>query len=95
MRAIILGDDEDTNQTGEVLAVEVGEGKEEEILECKVIGLCGITGKTNDQDPSRTMKLTRKMGGIPLMVLVDSGASHNFISPEVVSSLGLEVKTAH
>lgn len=35
------------------------------------------------------MKLNGKIGEILLVVLIDSGASHNFISPEVVSGLGL------
>lgn len=44
LRVIILGDDEEMNEIGEASTVEGEEGKEEETLECKAIGLCGITG---------------------------------------------------
>lgn len=72
------------------MAIEVNADKEdEEVLDCKVIGLCSMAEDGADKDPSRTMHLAGKMGGIPLMVLIDSGASHDFISPDVVSGLGL------
>lgn len=41
------------------------------------------------------MKLTGKIGEIPLIVLIDSGASHNFISPEVVAGLELKIEIDH
>lgn len=38
-----------------------------------------------------TMKLQGELHGNPIMVLIDSGASHNFISSELVGTLGLAV----
>lgn len=95
LRVIILGDHESVNDAGEVVAIEVEEGKEEEMLECKIMGLCGITKELASRKESRTMKLIGKIGGIPLVVLVDSGASHNFISPEVVLDLGLKAEATY
>lgn len=40
---MLLGDDETVNDVGEVVAIEIEGGQEEEILECKIMGLCGIT----------------------------------------------------
>lgn len=47
----------------------------------------------SDEDSSecKTMRLEAKINGTPILVLIDSGASHNFVSPQVVSSLDLEV----
>lgn len=58
-------------------------------------GLCSVPGNRVDRDPSCTMTLASKVGEIPLMVLIDSGVSHNFILQEVVSGLGLRVDTTN
>ncbi|GKB95105.1 ty3-gypsy retrotransposon protein, partial [Tanacetum coccineum] len=39
----------------------------------------------------RTMKLCGNIGGIDIVVLIDSGATHNFLSQELVKHLGLFV----
>lgn len=96
LRVIILGDDEKLGEDREVLAMEVDEDKEEEVfLDCKVIGLCSAAGHGVDRDPSHTMRLVGKVGEIPLMVLIDSGVSHNFISLAVASSLSLKVDATY
>ncbi|PNX75761.1 retrotransposon-related protein [Trifolium pratense] len=40
----------------------------------------------------RTMKIGGKLENIDVVVLIDSGASHNFISPNLATALGLTVK---
>lgn len=95
LRLLILGDDETVNEEGEVIAIEVEEGKEEQLMECKIIGLCGVTEEKEDKSGPNMMKMTGTIDGIPLVVLVDSGASHNFISSAVVSVLGLKVDSNH
>lgn len=84
---IIIGDDETVNESGEVIAIEVEDGKDEEIMECKLVGLCGTTEAWSDYKGVKTMKLKGTIEGISLVVLVDSGVSHNFISLEVTSVL--------
>lgn len=37
------------------------------------------------------MRILGSLGDVSLMVLIDSGASHNFIAPSVVTALGLPV----
>lgn len=64
-------------------------------MECKLIGLCGISKDNSGKVGLRTMKMTSMVSGIPLVVLVDIGDSHNFISPQVVSVLGLKVDDTH
>lgn len=91
---LIIRDDEMVNDACEVIAIEIQEGKDEEILECKIVGLCGVTEQWADSKGVRMMKLMGTVEGIPLVVLVDSGTGHNFISPEVVSVLGLRTDKA-
>nr|KYP53199.1 Retrovirus-related Pol polyprotein from transposon 297 family [Cajanus cajan] len=40
---------------------------------------------------SKTIKLEGMLAGYPILLLVDNGASHNFMARELVSSLNLEV----
>lgn len=81
--------------TGEVIALEVEEGQGEQLMECKLVGLCGISEEATGKVGPRTTKMTGMVARIPLVVLVDTGASHNFISRKVVSVLGLKVDGNH
>lgn len=90
LRLLVLGEDKRIDEEGVVFAVETEETQEEQLMECKLVSLCGILGEEEGRLGPRTMKLTRIIAGVPLVVLVDSGASH-FISPTVVSVLGLEM----
>lgn len=40
----------------------------------------------------RTMKLRGLVKGVPILILVDSGATHNFISKRMVSAMGWAVE---
>ena len=40
---------------------------------------------------SKTMKIEGKLEGVPILLLVDSGASHNYIARELVTSLNLPI----
>lgn len=41
------------------------------------------------------MNIDGKIENMDLMVLIDSGASHNFISPKITSALGLTITPIH
>jgi hypothetical protein len=82
-----LGDGETVNEEGEIVSLEAEESEEEEEpeAECKLIGVLGKMGECNP------MKIEGKLGGVNVEVLIDSGASHSFISPELTTALGLTV----
>jgi len=87
LRVLILGEGEALNDEGEIMAMEaVQPDSEEEIeVECKSMGVLGSMGE------HRTMKIEGKIENVDVLVLIDSGASHNFISPQVTTALGLTI----
>jgi hypothetical protein len=87
LQVLILGDGETINEDGEIVSLEVDDSETEEELdaECKVIGVLGKMGEYN------TMKLEGKLSNVAVEVLIDSGASHSFISPELATALGLAI----
>ncbi|GAU21227.1 hypothetical protein TSUD_11450 [Trifolium subterraneum] len=80
-------DGEAINEEGEIVALEVSdtEVSEEEEIECKGMGMLGSMGEY------RTMKIEGTMENVGVLILIDSGASHNFISPKLTRALGLTV----
>ncbi|PNX58162.1 retrotransposon-related protein, partial [Trifolium pratense] len=87
MRVLILGEGETLNEGEEIVALEVdeSEGVVDTKAECKLIGVLGKIGEYN------TMKLEGKLVNLNVEVLIDSGDSHSFISPELTTTLGLTV----
>jgi len=93
LRLLVLGDDETVNKEKEIIASEEKEQKEESTLDCGAMGMFGeveICG--NERIIPSTLRLEASINGVFVVVLVDIGASHNFISPHVVVALGLEVE---
>lgn len=78
LRVILLGED------GEEELGEAEEELDQKRLELSSLSVGGLT-------QPRTMKLQGSLEGKTVLVLVDSGASHNFISKKVVEELELEV----
>jgi hypothetical protein len=87
LRLLILGEGESINEEGEIVMMERTDSEEEEDneVECQSMGVLG------SMDEYRTMKIEGLIADVSLLVLIDSGASHNFISPKVTSALGLVV----
>ena len=57
--------------------------------ECQILEFMGFSANFNHS--RQTLKLHAELKGIPIQVLVDSGASHNFFSCKLVSKLGLPI----
>lgn len=66
---------------------DISDGETE--LKGMELSLCPVGGLTQPQ----TMKLRGKVLNQAVMVLIDSKASHNFISSKLVENLGLLVET--
>jgi len=85
---LILGDDECVDETWEVSVVEVKEGEDEEVLECNSLGIFSGFERQNTK-ALRTIRIKGTIKGIPVEVLIDTGASHCFVSPQVATTLEL------
>ncbi|KAK7288441.1 hypothetical protein RIF29_01900 [Crotalaria pallida] len=98
LRVMLLGEDEELNEEGEIVFAEGDDDVEGEEGECSVLvspnfGMsCNLEGVT--AQPLKTMKLEGAVNGITILILVDSGATHNFISPTMVKALGIPVEEA-
>ena len=91
LRVLLFSDDEDIG-AGEDLLKSLEKRDEGETTtdnECQILEFMGFSANPN-QSP-QTIKLHVELKGIPIQVLVNSGASHNFISHKLVSKLGLSI----
>lgn len=80
---------------GNLIAIEEEEGVEVD-GECSVMRLRSLLTE-KDLQP-QTMKLKGTIRGVPILLLVDSGATHNFISKKLAVSMGWlieETKPTH
>ncbi|MCH83560.1 hypothetical protein A2U01_0004386, partial [Trifolium medium] len=87
LRVLILGEGETVNEDGEIVMLngELSDIEEEVEVECKSMGVLGSMGG------QRTMKIEGRIADVDVLVLIDSGATHNFISPQVTTALGLTI----
>ncbi|XP_028554071.1 uncharacterized protein LOC114580489 [Dendrobium catenatum] len=86
LHVIIVGDsEEEEGDTG--ANEEDGEEEEHHHLAMVEVSLNSIAGLTSHS----TMKLEGEIAGYKVMVLIDSGATHNFIACRLVERVGLPV----
>ena len=86
---MLLSDDEALDDEGEIIPAHqiVDEEHAKGEGECQLLDCMGLASSPNL--PPQTLKLQGELQGIPIQVLIDSGASHNFISRKLVSKLDL------
>ena len=83
LSVLIMGDGEE--EDGEI-------EEEDEQGDDKDLGTVGISLSVVVIDNPRTMKLEEKIKGSKVVVMIDPGATHNFISPEIVRQFGIRVE---
>lgn len=85
LRLMIIDDDEEAKGEAHVMA-----GCEEEefeaVGECNMMGILSLLEDTKWQP--QTMKVRGLVRGVAILILVDSGATHNFISRKLVAAMG-------
>ncbi|KAM0043609.1 putative nucleotidyltransferase, Ribonuclease H [Helianthus debilis subsp. tardiflorus] len=92
LRVLLLGEDEDDCSLGDHCLLQPDPSPTQETDSDCSIGTCNaleFAGTVEAQTSSATMKLEGMLLGFPISMLVDSGASHNFISRRLVSAMGL------
>lgn len=92
---MLLADDEDSGLDGNLCAIDLANG-EEIVDEPKVdCGECSVIEFMGAGDVSKsglnTVKLEGYLRGIPIVVLIDSGATHNFVFRRLAKALDLPI----
>jgi hypothetical protein len=82
LRILIVDDDYVAENDAQILAVEVEDADEEEDGEMSLLHLDHMANHT-----PQTIRFQGEIQGVPVLVLVDSGATHNFISQKLVSKM--------
>lgn len=85
-----MAEGEDTDDNGDFRPMESIDDEHPLIDgECHALDSRGFTA--NSSSPIRTIKLASQLYGITAIILIDGGATHNFISKTLASALGLEI----
>ncbi|KAL4587886.1 hypothetical protein LXL04_000762 [Taraxacum kok-saghyz] len=90
MRILLLTDSDETDDSGDL--VQPDDSLPDEPIpdgECSSLESCGFS--SNPNPPLSTIKLSGDISGLPALILLDSGASHNFISRKLAIALGLSI----
>lgn len=66
--------------------------KKSRCLNCNSKGMFGFKEISNTIIPPLMFRLEGRLMGVNIVVLINSKASHNFVSPEVATTLDLIVK---
>ncbi|KAL4571524.1 hypothetical protein LXL04_018284 [Taraxacum kok-saghyz] len=91
LRIMLLADGDEVSDTGEVHLLEFEDVKDTpDDGECKSLELCGVAADSTSSD-LKTLKLMGDINGFPALILIDSGATHNFISKKLARALGLDL----
>jgi hypothetical protein len=92
LRVLIVDDDDEGGEEGKLLAVEVEEDEGESEGEMCIMSLLelGQLGKLDSAKP-RSIQLQGAIGGVPVVILVDSGATHNFVDKRLVQKMNWAV----
>lgn len=67
---MVLGNDETVNEEGEIIAIELKEGEEEQTLECNSMGLFRLAEGENIMALHTTLRFERTIQGICVLILV-------------------------
>lgn len=91
LRIMLLTEDDEVSNDGEVRLTELDHSEEPPIDgECHSLELCGVDTDSSHSD-LKTLKVRGNISGFPALILIDSGATHNFISKKLVRALGIEL----
>ncbi|GAU22407.1 hypothetical protein TSUD_122930 [Trifolium subterraneum] len=88
LKVLIVDEEEEEGGEVKILAVEVDEEEEEGVGEMSILNLHHIAHETH-----HTMKFQGTIHGVEVLVLIDSGATHNFISQKLVHQMDWGVDT--
>ncbi|KAD5317071.1 hypothetical protein E3N88_17017 [Mikania micrantha] len=90
LRVLLLGDDEYEAEEGEQLLLEMKDppdpGKDPATGTCLALEFAGLVDATGGVP---TLRFDGALHGISINMLVDSGATHNFVSRRLVVALGI------
>ena len=89
LKLIIWEQEDEANSTNKLLAkMDKREMEDWEML-CQVEKLKEL--RTHVRTHSKTMKVEGRLEGLLILLLIDSGASHNYITKELVTTLSLPI----
>ncbi|XP_050906646.1 uncharacterized protein LOC127120280 [Lathyrus oleraceus] len=91
LRVMILDDEDGGEEEAKLLAVEVDESEKERDGEMSVMNLYEM--EVPRRERLQTLKLRATINGVPVVVLIGSGATHNFIAKLLVQKLSWRVET--
>ncbi|KAL4576939.1 hypothetical protein LXL04_013040 [Taraxacum kok-saghyz] len=90
LRILLLGDDE---EEGDNMVLQLTDDIPAPIEDDLPVGSCSVLERfgshTEITSGGKMLKLEGAIGDIPIVILVDSGASHNFVSKQLITYLGI------